>query len=64
MKLKFKEINEINRQILSIVKYTPNKFVRKPRSLNEIKRWKATEFRFFLLYAGPVILKGNIENER
>jgi len=64
MKLKSEKISEITRQLLSIIEYTPNEFARKPRSLNEIKRWKATEFRFFLLYAGSVVLKGNIENDR
>ncbi|KAM0727560.1 hypothetical protein ACS0PU_005809 [Formica fusca] len=62
MKLKSEKINKINRQLLSIVEYTPNEFARKPRSLDEMKRWKATEFRFFLLYVGPVVLKENIGN--
>lgn len=65
MNLKSKEIIDINRQLLSIVECTPNEFARRPRSLKEFKRWKATELRFFLLlYAGSVILKGNIENGR
>ncbi|KAL6445161.1 hypothetical protein ACFW04_002206 [Cataglyphis niger] len=64
MKLKSEKINKINRQLLLIVEYTPNEFARKPHSLDEIKRWKATEFRFFLLYVGPVVLKENIENDK
>jgi len=36
-------------------RYIPQEFSRKMRSVNECKRYKATEFRFFLLYAGPIV---------
>lgn len=36
----------------------PSEFKRKPRELKKVKRYKATEFRQFLIYTGPVALKG------
>lgn len=38
-------------------RYVPQEFCRLPRSLEDIEHWKATEFRQFLLYTGPVALK-------
>jgi len=38
-------------------------FTRKSRTINEIHRWKATEFRLFLLYTGPIVLKKIISDE-
>ncbi|KAG8232338.1 hypothetical protein J437_LFUL012928 [Ladona fulva] len=35
----------------------PSDFSQIPRGLDILKRWKATEFRTFLLYIGPVALK-------
>ena len=41
----------------------PSAFNRKPRRMDELKLWKATEFRTFLLYVGPVVLKDVIDKE-
>ncbi|KAG0439009.1 hypothetical protein HPB47_016785, partial [Ixodes persulcatus] len=39
-------------------------FQRKQRSTEELDRWKATEFRTFLLYVGPVLLKPLLTNKQ
>ena len=47
-----------------IVPHVPSEFNRRPRGLDELSMWKATEYRFFLLYAGFVVLKGVIRKEQ
>ena len=49
--------SEISRFLLVLSPHIPTDFCRRPRSLLDIDRWKATEFRLFLLYCGPVVLK-------
>ncbi|KAF7258120.1 hypothetical protein EG68_03577 [Paragonimus skrjabini miyazakii] len=43
---------------------TPVDFQRLCRPLTEFERWKATEFRQFLLYLGPVVLHGLLESDK
>lgn len=50
-------INLLSERLISFSKFIPVEFNRKPRSLSELSRWKATELRMFLLYLGPVALK-------
>ena len=47
----------------NFISYMPREFVRKPRDIREVDRWKATEFRQFLLYTGPVCLFNNLAPE-
>lgn len=56
-KLSPKDILKISELLLFQKSYIPLEFNRKPRSLSMVKRWKATEFRQFLFYTGPVVLK-------
>ena len=51
------KVRIISDKLVSLCPYIPREFVRKPRSLNDVMRWKATEFRQFLLYTGPVVLR-------
>lgn len=48
---------KLNDSLRQCAKAFPSCFQRKPRGTEELDRWKATEFRTFLLYVGPVVLK-------
>lgn len=63
-KLSFLDISRVSDFLSLQVKNIPTEFSRKPRALAECKRWKATEFRQFLLYTGPVVLKPVLSKNR
>ncbi len=54
-------LNQISERLVSFRDSIPSEFVRKPRPLSEMDRWKATECRQFLLYTGPIALKGIVK---
>ena len=54
---------KISECLVSLSPYISCDFARKTRSLMEVGRWKATEFRLFLLYTGPVALLDNVDKE-
>ncbi|XP_057671397.1 uncharacterized protein LOC130903307 [Diorhabda carinulata] len=51
----------VSEKIVFLSKCIPVEFNRKGRSLSQLADWKATEFRTFLLYIGPVALYGNVD---
>ncbi|KAF0746333.1 Uncharacterized protein FWK35_00036891 [Aphis craccivora] len=51
------KIKQISSSLIHLKLYIPNDFARKPREIEFINRWKATELRQFLLYTGPIVLK-------
>ena len=51
---------QISASLTSCHPYVPREFPRKCRSFNEFERWKATEFRQFIIYSGAVVLKGKL----
>lgn len=58
-----KDIKCISDQLILLDTCTPSDFARKPRSLFDIKYWKSTELRTFLLYTGPIVLRKFLSNE-
>lgn len=48
----------LSKRLIALKPFVSCEFVRKPRSLLHVNNWKATEYRTFLLYTGPVVLKG------
>lgn len=57
-KLSALSITNLSERLLKTTKYIPKEFSRKTRSIKYLKFWKATEFRSFILYLGPVVLNG------
>lgn len=47
----------MSNHLISLRANIPVEFNRKPRSLADLKMWKATEFRQLLLYTGPVVFR-------
>ncbi|XP_071576474.1 uncharacterized protein [Temnothorax nylanderi] len=61
-KLSKRIITIINTRIQSLQEYCPSDFARRPRSLELYSKYKATELRQFLLYTGPAILYGLLDD--
>ena len=55
-------VSQISECLLACHRYLPREFPRKCRSLAEVDRWKATEFRQFVLYSGIVVVKGKLSD--
>jgi len=57
VRLRSSQIKEISAKLIKLRPFITSDFSRKPRGLDEIHYWKATELRQFLLYTGPLVLK-------
>lgn len=57
------EIDEIDRRMQFYHQSLGNDFNRKGLPLRDLKNWKATELRTFLLFTGPLVLKDILSKE-
>nr|CAI5843570.1 unnamed protein product [Callosobruchus analis] len=62
-KFSYSQTEQISSRHSNFKNQVPHEFSRKPRLLSDVKRWKATEFRLFLFYTGPVALKELVNPE-
>ena len=62
-RLSARQKGDISAKLLEFNGLMPSEFARQPRSLSELDRWKATEFRQFLLYTGPIVLRGVVSSD-
>ena len=56
-------VSALSTRLINLAAFVPQELARKPRAVAELDRWKATEFRQFLLYTGMVVLPGIVNNE-
>lgn len=57
------QISEVGRRMKFLKTQIPQEFQRKPRSIQLYILWKATEFRLFLFYYGPLIMRGILNQD-
>ena len=57
------QIKEVSVRLEQLKTAIPNNFARKPRGLEHLERWKATEFRQFALYTGKLVLRGVLQDD-
>lgn len=60
-KMPLRQYKNVSEKLVLLSKFVPVEFNRKGRDLSELPYWKATEFRLFLLYVGPIALYVNID---
>ena len=57
------DIDLFNERMHKVKTWCTSEFQRRGRNIQLLGRWKATELRLFLLYAGPSVLKGIVSEE-
>lgn len=55
-KLSAHQIQNLSKSLIKLKPFFAKEFSRRPRTIAQLRNWKATEFRTFLLYTGPYVL--------
>lgn len=63
VRLRSKSVDDLSSSLLALENCITSDFVRSVRSLKELSRFKATEFRTIVLYVGQVVLKNVLSEE-
>ena len=63
VRISARQVMEISNNLVCLKEFIPSCFACKPCGLDEIDRWKATEFRQFLLYTGATALSGVLRDD-
>jgi len=63
IRLPSKKVQTISNYLFLCKPFITSDFTRPPRGLNEVLRWKATEYRLFILYTGPTVLQGVLNED-
>lgn len=56
-------VQQVSDRLVQLKSYIPSDFVRHPRPLSEVDRFKATEFRQLLIYTGPVVFQDIVRDD-
>ncbi|EFN87335.1 hypothetical protein EAI_08038, partial [Harpegnathos saltator] len=62
-KLPARSISIMSKRLETLKTYCPSDFARRPKSLDTYTKYKATELRQFLLYTGPVVTYGILDQQ-
>lgn len=53
-----------SRDLLGLKNFVPNEYARKPRTLDQVDRFKATKLRQILLYTGLVVFQNTLNKDQ
>lgn len=64
IRIPYRDVKIFSENLIDLREDVPLEFSRKPRSLEDIKHWKPTEFRQILLYTGKLLKKNVLSREK